>query len=50
MTSVRTMPCEVSVCVSTASPNIGSVKLGQPECDSNLVSDVNSALPQPAQR
>ena len=41
------MPCEVSVEVSTASPNIGSVKLGQPEPDSNLVSELNRALPQP---
>src|SRR5512132_3202888 len=44
------MPCEVSVEVSTASPNMGSVKLGQPEPDSNFVSALNRALPQPAQR
>ena len=44
------MPCELSSWVSTASPNIGSVNLGQPESESNFVSEPNSSLPQPAQR
>jgi hypothetical protein len=44
------MPCDTSLLVSTASPNTGSVKLGQPVPDSNFVSQPNSSLPQPAQR
>src|SRR4051794_17801575 len=35
--------------VSTAAATAGSVKLGQPVPDSNLVSEENSAAPQPAQ-
>ncbi len=35
---------------STASATFGSVKLGQPEPDSNLVVESNSSAPQPAQR
>ena len=36
--------------ISTASATIGSVKLGQPVPDSNLVLASNSSAPQPAQR
>ena len=36
-----------STSVSTASPAIGAVKLGQPVPESNLVSDENSSAPQP---
>jgi hypothetical protein len=36
--------------VSTASATAGSVKLGQPDPESNFVSDENSSAPQPAQR
>src|SRR3954465_7571955 len=49
-TSVRVMKCERSSRVSTASENIGSVKLGHPVPDSNFVSELNSALPHPPQR
>ena len=49
VTSVRIMPCECSWS-STASAITGSVKLGQPEPDSYLVSDQNSSLPQAPQR
>ena len=49
-TSVRTMPCELSVFSSTASATIGSVKLGQPVPESNFVSESNSSAPQPRQR
>jgi hypothetical protein len=36
--------------VSTAPPLAGSKKLGQPEPESNLVSELKSSAPQPAQR
>src|SRR4051794_20607255 len=48
-TSVRRMKCERSSRSSTASATAGSVKLGQPEPESNLVSELNSSAPQPAQ-
>jgi hypothetical protein len=38
-----------SVSVSTALSATGSVKLGQPVPESNLVSDENSSWPQQAQ-
>src|SRR5947208_6071325 len=47
-TSVRVMPCETSSRTSTASATAGSVKLGQPEPESNFVSELNSSAPQPA--
>ena len=46
--SVRTMPWDVSTWVATRSSLIGSQKLGQPDPESNLVSDENSSFPQPA--
>ena len=49
-TSVRIIPCEMSRLISTASATAGSVKLGQPDPDSNFVSSRNSSAPQPAQR
>ena len=49
-TSVRLMPCDWSSRSSTASATAGSVKLGQPVPESNLVSESNSSAPQPAQR
>ncbi len=47
---MRRMPYVRSSCVSTASATIGSVKLGQPVPESNLVLESNSSAPQPAQR
>jgi len=44
------MNSELSARVSTAAATAGSVKLGQPEPESNLVPDANSSAPQPAQR
>src|SRR3954453_15593361 len=44
------MKSELSARVSTAAATAGSVKLGQPVPESNLVSDENSSAPQPAQR
>src|SRR3989344_5185776 len=49
-TSVRAMPCVTSSIRSTFSRFAGSVKLGQPVPESNLVSEVNSSAPQAAQR
>src|SRR3954452_8990686 len=49
-TSVRRMNSELSDRVSTAAATAGSVKLGQPVPESNLVSEENSSAPQPAQR
>src|SRR6185369_4851277 len=49
-TSVRFMPNAPSVSVWTFSSAIGAQKLGQPVPDSNLVSELNNALPQHAQR
>ena len=43
-------PARTSRLVSTASATAGSVKLGQPEPESNFVSEENSSAPQPAQR
>ena len=44
-----TVPYEESVRVSTAALTFGSVKLGQPEPESNFVVLSNSSAPQPAQ-
>src|SRR5262245_32420034 len=44
------MPWLVSRCTSTASATIGSVKLGQPVPESNLVVESNSSAPHPAHR
>src|SRR3954452_696393 len=49
-TSVRRMPHDLSSRISTASATLGSVKLGQPVPESNLVLESNSSAPQPAQR
>jgi hypothetical protein len=49
-TSVRIIPWDMSRRVSTAEATAGSVNDGQPEPDSNFVSDENSSAPQPAQR
>src|SRR3954467_508834 len=49
-TSERIIPCEKSPLTSTASAPAGSVKLGQPDPESNFVSDENSSALQPAQR
>src|SRR4051812_27895378 len=48
-TSVRVIKNVRSRCSVTASATAGSEKLGQPVPESNLVSDPNSAAPQPAQ-
>src|SRR4051812_49280715 len=47
VTSVRTIPCERSSCSSTASAIAGSVKLGQPDPESNLVPELNRSAPHP---
>jgi len=44
------MNSELSGRVSTAAATAGSVKLGQPVPESNLVSEPNSSAPHPAQR
>src|SRR3954462_3019352 len=44
------MNSELSGRVSTAAATAGSVKLGQPVPESNLVADENSSAPQPAHR
>ena len=46
---MRAMPCDRSVCSSTASSLAGRTKLGQPEPLSNLSSLSNSGCPQAAQ-
>ncbi len=48
-TSVRTMPCEVSVMSSTLSGSTASQKLGQPVPESNLVSERKSSSPHTTQ-
>src|ERR1700733_1842754 len=47
-TSTRTMPWDRSSTSSTASATSGSVKLGQPLPDSNLVSESNNLAPHAA--
>jgi hypothetical protein len=47
---VRTIPYDVSSRVSMASAIAGSVKLGQPVPESNFALELNSSLPQAAQR
>ena len=49
-TSTRVMPCEESVFVRTASPASGSQKLGQPEPESYLCSELNSGASQQTHR
>jgi Flp pilus assembly pilin Flp len=49
-TSVRRMPRVESAAVRTWSPATGSEKLGQPVPESNLAPELNSSVPQPAQR
>ncbi len=48
-TSARTIPCVLSIEVSTAS-GTGAEKLGQPVPLSNFASDLNNSWPHPAQR
>src|ERR1700722_3081593 len=48
-TSVRIMPWLMSRSSSTLLSAAGSVKLGQPQPESNLASDSNRISPQPAQ-
>src|SRR4051812_11857856 len=43
------MPKLLSACSSTTSDFAGAVKLGQPQCESNLASDVKSSCPHAAQ-
>ena len=43
------MPIDVSSISRTASPASGEKNDGQPQCDSNLVSDRNSSVPQARQ-
>ena len=50
VTSVRTMPRDLSSCSSTASATAGSVKLGQPLPESYFDSELNSSLPHAPQR
>src|SRR4051794_24473134 len=50
VTSVRVMPWLLSGVSTTFSSSAGCVKLGQPQCDSNLLSEANNSAPQPAQR
>jgi hypothetical protein len=49
VTSVRIIPYERSSWKSTFSAFIGSEKLGQPEPESNFVSELKSSIPHPAQ-
>src|SRR5258708_21674769 len=48
-TSVRLMKKDLSSCSSMFAMFTGSSKLGQPDPDSNLVSEENSGLPQATQ-
>jgi hypothetical protein len=49
-TSVRDMPWLLSISSSMESPHTGSVKLGQPVPESNLVVESNSTVPQQTHR
>jgi hypothetical protein len=45
---VRIIPWLVSSSVRTFSPAPGSVKLGQPQPESNFTSELNNSVPQAA--